>query len=110
MKTVIAPSAAWSIYVAGDIQAARAVCRAFCMRGLCVTVEPTEFIYTGGAETGVRVGLINYPRFPATSAAIEAIAITLAEALIEGLCQHSASVVGPTTTTWLTRRPEDAQR
>lgn len=32
--------------------------------GLCVTVKPTKFIYTGGSENGIEVGLINYPRFP----------------------------------------------
>ncbi len=76
--------------------------------GLCVTVEPIEFIYTGGAEAGVRVGLINYPRFPAEVAEIMAKAEALALLLIERLFQHSASVVGPELTVWLSRRGEAA--
>ena len=32
--------------------------------GLCVTVTPTQYVYTGGTERGAIVGLINYPRFP----------------------------------------------
>jgi hypothetical protein len=65
-----APTFTAAIYIAGDLNAARATCRDFCMTSLCVTIEPVEFIYTGGSETGVRVGLINYPRFPAEPDAI----------------------------------------
>lgn len=101
------PSYAVSIYVAGDLATARITCRAYCMEiGLCVTVEPVEFIYTGGAETGVRVGLINYPRFPTEPAAIFAKAETLAEKLIADLAQWSASIVATDRTVWLSNRPE----
>ena len=34
--------------------------------GFCVTVTPTNFIYTDGREPGAIIGLINYPRFPKT--------------------------------------------
>lgn len=34
--------------------------------GFCVTVTPTNFIYTEGREPGAIIGLINYPRFPKT--------------------------------------------
>lgn len=100
------PTYTVAIYLAGDLADARRICREFCMRGLCVTVEPIEFIYTGGAETGVRVGLINYPRFPAKPEAIFAAAEELARVLIEGLHQHSASIVATDKTVWLSRRPE----
>jgi hypothetical protein len=86
---------------------ARHLCRAFCMAGLCVTVTPTEFIYTGGAESGVAVGLINYPRFPAEPAEIFAKAEALALHLIDGLHQHSASIVASDKTAWLSRRLDD---
>ena len=72
--------------------------------GLCVTVEPVAFIYTGGEEAGVRVGLINYPRFPSTADAIEKTALDLAHKLRVKLCQHSFSVVGPKQTHWFTAR------
>lgn len=106
MKRQESPTYTAAIYVAGDLAAARAICRDFCATGLCVTVETVEFIYTGGAETGVRVGLINYPRFPAPEADIFSKAEELAINLIHGLQQHSASIVGSDKTVWLSRRPE----
>jgi hypothetical protein len=95
------------VFVAGDEAEARRICAYFCFEvGLCVSVTPCEFVYTGGSESGVRVGLINYPRFPAQPAEIEGKARELAERLIVGLSQHSASVQTPERTVWLTRRPE----
>ncbi len=41
----------------------------------------------------VRVGLINYPRFPSTPEAIFERAVALADLLRDRLCQHSYSVV-----------------
>lgn len=74
------------------------------MTGLCVTVEPVEFIYTGGQERGVRVGLINYPRFPCDPTEIFIRAEMLASALVEGMHQHSASIVASDRTVWISRR------
>jgi hypothetical protein len=94
-----------NIYIGGDLADARRICRQHCNDvGLCVTLEPVEFVYTGGLETGVRVGLINYPRFPATQAAIFQTAEELALLLIEGLHQQSASIVATDRTVWLTKR------
>ena len=47
--------------------------------GLCVTLTHTTFIYTGGREPGIIVGLINYPRFPRKQSEIYDIAMTLAK-------------------------------
>jgi len=53
------------IFIGGDHNKALDICEAFCTRvGLCVTVEPTTYVYSGGRCKGVRVGLINYARFP----------------------------------------------
>ncbi len=94
------------IFIAGDLAQAKQVCREFCMEeGACVTVEPVSYIYTGGEESGVRVGFINYPRFPSDVVAIEARARDLGDRLMKRLCQHSFSIVGPATTTWVSRRP-----
>ncbi|UKK94948.1 hypothetical protein L7D45_14440 [Brucella pseudogrignonensis] len=98
-----------SIFIGGDLAQAKQVCREWCMEfGACVTVEPVDFIYTGGEEAGVRVGFINYPRFPADKAYIVERATALAFLLMDRLCQQSFSIVGPTETVWHSRRPEDS--
>lgn len=99
----------FDIFMAGDLAQARQVCREYCFAvGLCVTVEPLAFIYTGGEEAGFRVGLINYPRFPATEELLRQRAVDLADRLMKQLCQHSYSIVGPRETEWFSRRPEAA--
>ena len=56
------------IFIAGPQVIAEQVCRKYCLDiGLCVTIDPTKFIYTGGEELGVVIGLLNYPRFPSES-------------------------------------------
>ena len=99
------PTYTIAIYVAGPMAEAERICRRFCLEGLCVTVEPIEFIYTGGQERGVRVGLINYPRFPSKPFELFATAEQLANELITGMHQHSASIVATDRTVWLSRRP-----
>lgn len=107
MKTVSAPSCSVQICIAGTRADATRICREFCMEiGYCVTVSDAEYIYTGGQESGVVIGLINYPRFPRPSMEIEAIATDLGRRLMEGLCQHSFCVVGPVNTVWHSRRPD----
>lgn len=81
MSTV--PTIRFDIFIAGDLAQAKQVCREYCFAvGLCVTVEPVAYVYTGGEEAGVRVGLINYPRFPSSEEAIAAHAVTLAADLM----------------------------
>jgi hypothetical protein len=89
------------IYVAANRTTAEQVCREFCASGLCVTVEDTLFIYAGGEERGVVVGLLNYPRFPTTTDDIEQKALLLAQLLVERCYQRSALVVTPQRTVWL---------
>jgi hypothetical protein len=93
------------IYISGPIEIAEQIIRQECLRiGLCVTIEPTKFIYTGGEEDGYVVGLINYPRFPAKPEDITARAINLASLLLEGTYQHSILIMTPIDTTWITKR------
>ncbi len=108
IQTVVEPTFEVSIFIAGSVEAAKMICQKFCFsEGLCVTISPTDFIYTGGAESGVKVGLINYPRFPKPKAAICDTAHRLAKELIIGLSQWSATIVTPDHTTWFTRRDGD---
>ena len=96
-----------TIYIAGDFADAKRVCRKFCAEGLCVTVEPTTFVYTGGAEDGVRIRLINYPRFPTDVPTLVATAERLGDLLRAELCQSSYSIVGPSETIFKSWREQD---
>lgn len=107
MKLVTAPTIRIDIFIAGDLAQAKQVCREWCMSvGACVTVEPVDYIYTGGEEAGVRIGFINYPRFPSDETALLERARELANILMLRLCQHSYSIVAPSVTEWHSLRPE----
>lgn len=108
MRTETQPTFAVRIYLSGPIEIAKQTIREECLReGLCVTVEQT-FIYTGGEEVGYVVGLINYPRFPSSPEAIRVRARYLAERLLIGTFQHSALLMDPQQTEWLTVREHAA--
>jgi len=95
------------IFIAGPIQVAEQIIRHECITiGLCVTINPTKYIYTMGEEVGYVVGLINYARFPSTPEEIDERAIKLAEKLI--LCTHqgSATVQTPTRSIFISRRKD----
>jgi hypothetical protein len=101
------PTYTAQIYIGGDVQAATQFCQRHVMDvGLCVTVEPVEFVYTGGREGGVRVGLINYARFPTEPVDIFARALNLARLLRAELAQHSFSIVATDKTVFETVRSE----
>jgi hypothetical protein len=95
------------IYLSGPIEQAKQILRENVLReGLCVTIDPTLFIYTGGEEFGFVVGLINYPRFPTNQENIWNRAEKLAMLLLEGTCQHSVLIMSPDHTKWITKRNE----
>ncbi len=75
--------------------------------GLCVTLTPTEFIYTDGGEPGFIVGLINYPRFPDTPEKLKWKALAIAKGLLTLFHQYRVSVVFPTETVMLSREGEE---
>jgi len=89
------------IFIAGDLDQIRKTCRIYCLCGLCVTITPTEFIYTGGMETGVEIGLMNYARFPDEPFKIDEHAMNLARQLMADCFQRSCSVVTPTESHYL---------
>jgi hypothetical protein len=95
------------IYISGPVEEAKQIIRQECLReGLCVTIEPTLFIYKGGEEFGCVVGLINYPRFPSTSESIWDRAVDLAMKLLEGTYQESVLIMSPDKTQWFTKREQ----
>lgn len=93
-----------NIYVAGDVGLARNILQEYAMRGACVSVAACDYVYTGGMESGVNVGLINYPRLPSSKPEILKQAIELAKLLIEGLFQGSATVVADDKSIFISRR------
>lgn len=106
-KTVSSWTDNIAIYMAGDLDQAKQVCREYCMEvGWCVSVEAVTYIYTGGEESGFRVQSINYPRFPTEHDALRKKAEKLAERLMVRLCQHSYSISCFEKTTWHSRRAE----
>jgi hypothetical protein len=95
------------IHMAGDIQRAGQLLQSLCIvKGMCVSLTPQSFIYTGGREEGFKVGFINYPRFPCSPDEIVDTAKFVAEFLMGDLGQHSYSIVTPVETIWRSRRPE----
>lgn len=97
------------VYLSGPIDQAKQILRREChSEGLCVTIEPTTFIYTGGEESGYVVGLINYPRFPSDPQRIRERAMQLATVLLVETYQHSALVMDPLATEWLSTRRDGA--
>lgn len=111
MITKTCPTYEINIYMAGDIEQAKQLLRTAVYppnKGLCVTINSTLYIYTGGEETGFIVGLRNYPRFPSHPAALLERAEQITENLLTGLCQWSAMIVESSGQTyWITRRLEE---
>jgi hypothetical protein len=94
-----------SIFIAGSVEEAEMICRAYCDEvGLCVTVTETNYCYTGGKEAGLIVGFINYARFPSDPAEIERKAKELADRLREGLGQQTYTIQTPSTSHWFSWR------
>lgn len=76
------------------------------MRNPYLLDTPTTFVYTAGAEDGVEVGFVNYPRFPTTPDKLFDRALRVASRLMDDLCQWSALLAAPDKTVWLHRRPK----
>lgn len=97
-----------SLFIAGDYEQACKSAREYCDQyKWCFTVTKTSYVYKGGQEDGVIIGLINYPRFPNDGETIMNHAFELGKKLIVDLNQQSFSVQGPNKTVWVSYRPED---
>lgn len=66
--------------------------------GLCVSITDLDYIFPGGNEPGLAVGLINYPRFPKSPEDIKRYALEMAGILREILDQKRVSIVMPNET------------
>lgn len=81
-----------------DIEDVRKLCREYVEKGLCVTIQEIEYIYTGGEEPGIMIGFINYPRFPKENEEVRIDAVNFAHYLMESLHQFRCTVVTPDQT------------
>ena len=103
-----APAYKVEIFIAGMMEPASQICRSFCDEvGLCVTVTPISYVYTGGEEYGVIIGLINYPRFPKSQDEIYRTALKLARKLRSELGQGSFTIQDHKEAVFYSIRDED---
>lgn len=100
-----------TVYMGGDIEVAKQWLRRECYQsGLCVTIAPTLFIYTGGDETGFAIGFVNYPRFPSEPSDIWTRAVAVAMALVVECCQKTALIVATDRSEWIQVTPPGARQ
>jgi hypothetical protein len=86
-----------------SIDEARIICHQYCnLIGLCVTLTPTEFIYTSlitdvakvcNGEPGCFIEFVNYPRFPSSKYDITYCAIELAKIFLKEFNQNRISII-----------------
>ena len=96
-----------TIYIAGDITSAKNyLATKASNEGNCWSVEPTEFIYSGGRELGCVIRYINYPRIPWGKEKIQDAASSLALELIYTLGQGSCTIAFSDKTVYISRRKE----
>lgn len=97
------------IYIAGPIEQAKQIIRKRAKEvGMCVTIEPTTYVYSGGEEEGYVVGFINYPRFPRANKDIWNDALDLATLLKDGTYQDSFTIMDSKETVWYSDRDYNA--
>ena len=78
------------------LQEAEAICQKYCDEtGFCVTLTPTDFIYTKGKEPGCIVGTIQYPRFPTDEDILKERTLTIAREFSEQFNQFRITVNFP---------------
>jgi len=65
------------------------------LKGECVTVTKTKYIYTKGNENGAIIGFIQYPRFPRDEEEIKDRALTLAKLAMYKFKQYRVTVNTP---------------
>lgn len=95
------------IYIAGPLEIIEQICREYVMKGECVQVTNTKYIYTMGEEKGVEIGFINYPRFPRSKEEIKERAIELGNMILDKTFQGSYTIVMPDETIFFSRRSDD---
>jgi hypothetical protein len=102
---------AWTVtlYIGGPVEEAKRALSVIAAKvGVCWSVEPTEFIYSGGREQGVIVRQIAYARFPSSADDAMTDMLMVGEGLMEHLGQGSFTVIGPDKSMFVSRRKGDS--
>lgn len=104
----VCPSWTVTLYIGGEVdEVVRLLARQASEKGACWSVEPTEFVYSGGREKGVIVRQIAYARFPSDPDDAMHEMEALGEMLARVTGQGSFSVVGPSESVFMSRRKGD---
>jgi hypothetical protein len=107
MTEIITSHSYWAkIYIAGDYDLAKQICREYTMKGLCINISKVDYIYTMGEEAGICVELINYPVFSRNQADILEDAEQLAQLLLLRLCQASYTIMTPNKAYYVSRKKD----
>lgn len=107
-KTVrkVAKSYNVEIHMAGDIrEASMFLQQVAARRGMCVSIHPQSYIYSGGREEGFLIRFINYPRFPQEPKQILEQAEELADWVRDHIGQYSWSITTPEETIYYSEIP-----
>jgi len=93
------------LYVAGSYDVSVEACKEKCFpTGLCVTVEKVKYIFGCGSENGVRIGFVDYPKYPEEKDIILEKAISVGKFVAEKNFQTSFLIVSPNGNQWFSRR------
>lgn len=102
------PSWTVTLYIGGEVaEVKRLLARRGAEIGACWSVEPTEFIYSGGREQGVVVRRIAYARYPSDAEDAMTEMERLGEMLARVTGQGSFTVIGPDESVFWSRRKGD---
>lgn len=98
-------AAQYDIYIAGGYADILRACKRFCTDvGYCASVMPCDFPYKFGCESGAKITLINYARFPLSTDQLLLKAQEVASFVAEECCQGSYSIIGNGASTYFTRK------
>lgn len=101
-------SATVSIYCTGDkARLYAAVQETIDAIGLCVSIFPCDYLFTGGQESGYEIRLINYPRLPFDMDTMMAKAGHVAQAVFTVNPKGSLTIVAPHETIFWSNRDSD---
>jgi hypothetical protein len=107
MKHITSKTYSVDVYLSGRYEKIKDVLSLYTLKGLCISIEKVDYIYTHGIESGAKVQLINYPRFPTSEDDLLQEAIDMGKEVLSQTGQGSFTVVSPDTTHFFSVREKD---